>query len=279
MLIKEEQEIFELITEYLSGAVSREQFTESYSQLLPKLESRLDGGLYHPLNVIVATEDNSERAWKENMRNMYLREIENLDSLLAEDEPSYAEKLTEQQQKELCQEALKYMPKAALDRASKEWVEDNLIEEDQFVFVDDKGNSKLGSYEILYQEKLVRRSFIMTAFSGGLPKLKFNYALLIETLKKHSPGDTVWLRCSEPDGFSAVESSPWYTDPAEETENLNWLEYTDPQSTQWGPIYLIFMSADREWLLVHANNFEEFSMTLYGAEEFLSNVLSELKSV
>ncbi len=276
MLLKEEQKILELLNEYLSEKISRKEFTDTYSGLLPELESKLEEGLYHPLNVIVATDDNSERAWKEDMRNMYLREIENLDRLLEKDEPSYAENLTEEQQKELCNEAIDFIPKAALDRSSKKWIESSLIEDEEFSFFDESGKSKLGNSEVLYQAKLVRKSFIMTAFSGGLAKLEYDYALLIETLKKHTGGDTVWVRCSEPDGFRSIDGTPWYTDPADEIENLNWLEYTDPETTQWGPCYLLFMPENRKWLLVHANDFEGFSVVLHGPKDFLDEVLNEI---
>lgn len=278
MLLKEEQKIFVLLNEYLSGEVSREKFSRVYTKLITKLKPKLEKGLYHPLDVIVPTEDNNERAWKENMRNMYLREIERLDRLLEENEPSYAEKLTEHQQKELCKEAIDVIPKAALGRSSKVWIESNLIEDEEFTFVDENGKSKLGSSEVLYQATLVRKSFIMTAFSGGLTKLEYDYALLVKTLKIHADGDTVWVRCSESDGFTSIDSAPRYIDPDDEVENINWLEYTDPQTNQWGPCYLLFMPGNRKWLLVHSNNFEGFSIVLHGPKEFMGEVLSEVNN-
>jgi len=278
VLLKEEQKLFKLLKGYVSGNISREKFTYSYCELLPLLESKLDKGLYHPLHVIVPTEDNSERAWKEDMRDMYLREIKNLDELVEKDEPSYAEKLSEEQQKALCQEAIQSIPKVALERSSIEWVKNNLIKDDEFVFIDEENNSRFDSYDVLYKACLVRKSFIMTAFSGGLPKLDYDYTLLINSLKKKVDGNTVWIRCSESDGLTAVDGTTWYTDPAEEIENLNWLEYTDPQMIQWGVCHLLFIPSNREWMLVHSNDFEGFSITLHGTGAFVSDVLNELNN-
>lgn len=277
MLITEEQKIFELLKIYVNGDMSRSEFTESYSKLLPGLSDKLDEGLYDPLDVIIPTEDNSEQAWKENMREMYLREIENLDNLLEEDEQSYSEQLSEQQQKELCQRAIKYIPIAALDRSSKKWIENNLIENEEFVFFDGQGKSKFESHKVLYEAKLVQKSFIMTAFCGGLPQLDFKYSELIDVLKDNDISvSTVWARCSEPDGFALVASAPWYTNTSDEIENLNWLEYTDPQTTQWGVCHLVFMPSNKEWMLVHTNDFNNFSIALHGKEVFISNILERL---
>lgn len=277
MLITEEQKIFELLKNYVSGDISCSEFTESYSKLLSDLEDKLDEGLYHPLDIIISTEDNSEQAWKENMREMYLREIENLDNLLEEDEPSYSEKLTEQQQKELCQKAIKYIPVAALERSSKKWVENNLIEDEEFVFFDSQGKSKFENHKVLYEAKLVQKSFIMTAFCGGLSKLDFKYSELIDVLKESDESEsTIWVRCSEPDGFASVASTPWYTNTSEEIENINWLEYTDPETTQWGACHLIFMPSNKEWVLVHTNDFNNFSIALHGKEAFISNILKKV---
>lgn len=277
MLLTEEQKIFELLKNYVNGGMSRSEFTESYSKLLPELNDKLDEGLYNPLDIIVPTKDNNEQAWKENMREMYLREIENLDNLLEEDEPSYSEKLSDHQQKELCQEAIKYMPMAALDRSSKKWIENNLIEDEEFVFFDGQGKSKLENHKVLYEAKLVDKSFIMTAFCGGLSQLDFKYSELIDVLKESDEGkNTVWVRCSEPDGFASVASSPWHTDTSDEIENLNWLEYIDPETTQWGVCHLVFMPSNKEWLLVHTNDFDNFSIALHGKEAFISNVLKKV---
>jgi hypothetical protein len=276
VLLKEERKILHLLNEYVSGSISREKFVAKYGRLLPRLKEKLEDGLYHPLHVIVPTEDNSERAWKESMRNMYLQEIANLDQMLEDDEPSYVEKLTEEDQKSLCKEAIEFIPKAALERSTIEWIQGNLILNEEFVFNEDNGNPRFEVVEQLYTAGLKRMSFIMTAFSGDLPKLKFKYFDLIETLKRKTEANTIWVRCSEPDGLTAVDGTPWYSNPADEIENLTWLEYTDPQETQWGVCHLLFMPSHREWLLLHSNDFNNFSINLYGRVDFIRSVLGEI---
>ena len=277
-MLNEEQAVSDLLNSYISGELTRDTFTEKYKKLSENLESLLDEGLYHPLHIIVPTEENSDRAWKENMRSMYLNEISELDKLLEDDEPSYSEMLTEEKQKELCQEAIMAIPRFARERTVASWVKKNLIEDEEFVFMQKEGISKFGSVLPIYDAALRQKSILMTALFGGLGKLEFNYYDLIKELRSISKCECIWVLCSEPDGFSTVNIAPWYADQENEIENFNWLEYSDPESTQGGPCYLLFMPEDTSWMLLHENNFEKITISLHAKEKVMAQISDLVKN-
>ncbi len=277
MLISEEKEILELLEQYTNGELSRNTFTEKYGQVFAKLEEKFGDDVCYPLNIIVPTSGNSEQAWMQSMRETYQRELENLDSMLKEDEPSYTEKLSEEEQKELCVEAIGSIPKAALDRAAKQWIEDNLVEDEEFKFDDEAGVSKFGACKTLFQAKLVHESILMSALSGNLGRLDFEYAELVRLLKDSNEDvKTVWVRCSDVDGFSCIENTSWYTDHNQEVENLNWIEHTSAEETQWGACHLVLLPAHKEWMLVHSNDYENFKIQLHGSESFIKGITDQL---
>jgi len=88
------------------------------------------------------------------------------------------------------------------------------------------------------------------------------------------PQRATWVRCSEPDGFSNIEVSHFFTDPYQDIENLHWIEHTDSQSTQGGVCHLILVAEDRSWMLLHTNTFSEFKIELHGSKQFIEKVSS-----
>ncbi|OUS29202.1 hypothetical protein A9Q99_08795 [Gammaproteobacteria bacterium 45_16_T64] len=279
MLVNEEKEILELLEQYTDGELSRNTFTEKYGEVFAKLKEKLGDVVCYPLNIIIPSSENSEQAWQQNMREMYLREIESLDSMLEEDEPSYTETLSEKEQKELCSEAMRDIPKTALDRDAKQWIEDSLVEDGEFIFFDEAEVSKFGASRTLYQANLVHESILMSALSGDFGRLDFEYAALVRLLKDSNKDvKTVWVRCSDVDGFSSIENTCWYTDENQEVENLNWIEHTSPEETQWGACYLVLLPANKEWMLVHSNDYESFKIQLHGSDSFINGITERLKN-
>ncbi|MEX0728744.1 MAG: hypothetical protein WD065_20895, partial [Planctomycetaceae bacterium] len=193
-------------------------------------------------------------------------------------EPSYYEKLSEDEQKEICKEAIEAIPKVALYRSISEWIQHNLIEGknySRFAFFDADGNSFLESFRILYEVPLICESFILTALAAGLSKPSFSYSGLIDSLKIAAHADTVWARCCECEGACWVEETGWYTDPRNEIENLQWIEYQGPSSTQGSPKHLVLVPEHKEWMLVHTNDFKKFSMVLHGSQDFINAIVKQ----
>jgi len=273
--MKSANAILKLIQDYLDNKIDQGYFNKSYPSLLAKYEEDISDSAYHPLDILAPSESNDDKAWKENMREMYLSEIAKLDELLEENEPSYSETMTVEKQKEHCKEALERLPVELLDRSTKDWIEKTLLENESFEFYDKNNNSKLGRHKVFYSTPLESDSFLITALSGHLPKMDIDHSKLLYSLKSLSNSQSAtWVRCSEPDGFYSIEVSQYFTDPYECIENLLWIEHTDSESTQGGVCHLVLVSQDRSWMLVHTNTFDEFKIVLHGSEEFIEKVCS-----
>lgn len=273
--MKSANAIIELIQKYLNNDLDQADFNNLYPPLLSKYEEDIDDSAYYPLDILAPSESNDDNSWKQSMREMYLSEIAKLDDMLEDNEPSYSETMTVEKQKEHCREALERLPIELLDRRTKSWVEDEILEDDEFVFFDEHKHSKLGGHHILYIASLEKESFLVTALNGNMPKFDFNYSELLQTLKKYGGRQrATWVRCSEPDGFSCIEVSEVFTDPYEDIENLHWIEHTDSQSTQGGVCHLILAAEDRSWMLLHTNTFSEFKIELHGSKQFIEKVSS-----
>jgi hypothetical protein len=271
--MKNADAIVDLIHDYLENKVDQKQFNRSYPSLLAEYEEGIDDSASYPLDILAPSESNDDKAWKEDMREMYLSELAKLDVLLDDNEPSYSETISVEKQKELCKEVLERLPIELLDRDTKLWVENTLLEDGGFVFFDDKNCSKLGGHKVLYVTPLENESFLITSLNGNMPKLEFEYRGLLKQLKKHGKSEhATWVRCSEPDGFSSIEVSQFFTDPYEDVENLHWIEHTNSESTQGGVCHLILVAEDRSWMLLHTNKFNEFKIELHGSQRLIADV-------
>ncbi len=246
MMLKEEQEIIGLIEDYFANRLNLDDFLTSFRRLIPKLDSKLDEWLYYPLKDIA--------------------------------DSKYFDKLPKFRKLEILKEAVDFIPKAAFDRDAKKWIENNLIEDEELVFMDQQGSSKFGAHEILYQAPLKRMSFIMSALTNGLPSLEYSYEILIDKLRSHTLDDTIWVRSSMCDGYPVIDSTSWYTNESDEIENISWLEHTSPQETQWGECHLLFMPSNYEWLLLHTNDYESFSISLHGNKTFIKSILKQVRN-
>ena len=275
--MKSAEAIVELIKNYLNNDIDQAHFNNSYPPLLAKYEEDVDDSAYYPLDILVPSESNDDKAWKQNMREMYLSEIAKLEDMLEDNEPSYSETMSVEKQKEHCREALERLPIELLDRSTKSWVENVLLEDEEFVFFDECESPKLGDHKVLYVTSLENESFLITALNGNMPKFDFNYPELLKNLKKHGGSQrATWVRCSEPDGFSNIEVGRFSTDPYQDIENLRWIEHTDSQSTQGGVCHLILVSEDRSWMLLHTNTFSEFKIELHGSKQFLDKLSNDI---
>jgi hypothetical protein len=271
--MKSAKAIMDLIQNYLNNDIDQAQFNNLYPSLLAKYEDDIDDSAYYPLDILAPSESNDDKAWKQNMREMYLSEVAKLDDMLEDNEPSYSETMSVEKQKEHCREALERLPIELLDRSTKSWVENSLIEDEEFVFFDECKRSKLGGHKVLYSVSIENESFLITALNGNIQKLDFDYCELLQTLKKYGGNQcATWVRCSEPDGFSNIEVSQYFTDPYKSIENLQWIEHTNSQSTQGGVCHLILISEDRSWMLVHTNTFSEFKIELHGSKQLIEKL-------
>jgi len=274
---KTEKKIEKLLNDYVRNALNLDAFSKQYNKLLSKLEEEI-GDIYHPLNVIVPSKNNAEKAWQNNMREMYLQELSNLDALLAQDEPSYSEKLSKQQRIDLCRDALKYIPIASSDREAKEWIEENLISDDDFDFGGVIKKSQMTHYTSLYKTQIVHESFLMSALNGLIAPLNIKYDELISFLcNQLATSRAAWVRCSDCDGFIKIEGASLYSETSNNPDRINWIECTKSQDTQGGDCHLILLDGKREWMLVHSNDFSNFEIRLFGSKKLLGLLNEKFK--
>lgn len=263
-----------LIESYLSGQIDRETFAATYNAALSKYEDALGQGAYHPLGVIVPSDQNSERAWKLQFIDQYRAEIANLEAMLEAPEQSYSEKLTEAQLRERCSDAVFAIKRQVADLSAKEWMEINIVEDVEFNFCRKNGQSKLGHHQTLYRTQIHRQSFILSALENSMqPSSVSVYALLSALKERSEAGSPVWAMCTSPDNAIAnVDVGNYSEDPYGEFHRFCWLEQTSEQSVQGGVLDLVLLSADRSWLLRCCNTFDEFFIELHGEKGFVEKV-------
>ena len=105
---------------------------------------------------------------------------------------------------EWCQQALDRLPKEALDRSTRCWLESTLIANDDgytyFSFFGNDGNSRFGTHAALYSTGIDRDSFLLSSLNGTIKPPRFQYAKLLAALRE-TGGDELasWVYGTEPD--------------------------------------------------------------------------------
>ena len=278
-MLKRAKDLSEVLQQYVYGKITRKKFSKRFPGILKKYEETIDDSAYYPLDILVPTADNSDRAWKENMLSMYRNEIARLESLLEHNEPSYSETLSDQKLIEHCKEALERLPVEILDRTTKAWLEENIVNDVFFEFLDSKDISKFGYHEVIYQTPIEHESFLLSALNGKLRQCHISYPNLLQTLEDLSDSQrATWVQCSEPDGaIAAIEISSSFTDAYKDFDQFNWIEQTSGDSVQWGTCYLILLPEDKSWMLANINTFREFKIELHGNQQFVESVIEKMK--
>jgi hypothetical protein len=96
--MKNTEAMVDLIQDYLENKVDQKQFNRSYPSLLAEYEEGIDDSASYPLDILAPSESNDDKAWKGDMREMYLSELAKLDVLLEDNEPSYSETISVEKQ-------------------------------------------------------------------------------------------------------------------------------------------------------------------------------------
>lgn len=148
--------------------------------------------------------------------------------------------------------ALERLPREELDRATKKWVSENLIDGE---------------------------SFLLSSLNGTIKPLSFNYADMLQALKEVSDEElAIWVFCSEPDNMFAAIESVWSLGHVyEETNQLAKIEQIRGDSVQWGNCYQLLLPKSKAWMLLNYYYFEGFEMSLLGDKAFINKVLAHNK--
>ena len=266
------EEIEGILEDYISGKMPENNFFKEYTESLDRFEEMIEGELYWPLNLIVPTNSNSERAWKESMISMYKQQVLELEENLDSGEESYTENLSTSERKSLCKDAIKRIKNQVQDITIKTWIEDNLVENVFFEFLTADGKSKLGNYRDLYVTPILKESFLLSALSGVFVRPRFTFQQILSAIKD-TFGDSqcFWAKCSEIDGAVAnVKVDTIFEGSAfDQIDQIAWIERTEGQEVQWGNCYLLLMPFDYKWMLKISNNFQELKIEIHGDEEHL----------
>jgi hypothetical protein len=170
-------------------------------------------------------------------------------------------------------QALERLPREELDRTTKQWVSENLIDGEEFSF-------EIYEEKVeLYSSKIEGESFLLSSLNGTLKPLSFKFSDLLQVLKELSGGElAAWVLCSEPDNaFACIESIWSLGNVYEEDNQLSKIEQIRGDSVQWGNCYQLLLPKSKNWALVNFYYFEGFEMSLYGESSFLNEVLSHNK--
>lgn len=170
-------------------------------------------------------------------------------------------------------QALERLPREELDRTTKQWITDNLINGEEFCF-------EIYEEKIeLYSSKIEGESFLLSSLNGTLKPLSFKFSDLLQVLKELSGGElAAWVICSEPDNAFATIESIWSLGKVYEEDNqLSKIEKIRGDSVQWGNCYQLLLPKSKKWALVNFYDFNGFEMSLYGENSFLNKVLSHNK--
>lgn len=172
-------------------------------------------------------------------------------------------------------QALERLPREELDRSTRVWITENLIDEDEFSFETFDENVEL------YSTEIDGESFLLSSLNGTLKPLSFKFADLLCALKETSGGElATWVICSEPDNaFAAIESIWSLGNVYEESSQLAKIEQIRGDSVQRGNCYQILLPKSKNWMLVNYYYFEGFKMSLYGSNDYLNEVLSHNKVI
>lgn len=177
--------------------------------------------------------------------------------------------------RKLCAMALERLPREELDRETRHWIEENLIDGDEFSFFHSNGVSKFGASLRLYRSEIDGESFLLSALNGTLKPPQFRYSNLLSSLRDASNGEiAAWISCSEPDNAFANVEAVWTLGSVyEEPQRLARLEQVRGDSVQWGNCYLLLLPKSKSWMLVNHYYFSGFEVSLHATQEFIEEIL------
>lgn len=270
------------IDSYLNGSSSEMEFINQYPKALAAFDNSIDENPWHPLDLLVPTESNSERAWKTQMIAMQRQHIAELEATLEGGNESYAEMLSSNERKKLCKQALVSIRSQIQSVSAKMWVQENLVDDVEFNFKKSDGTSIFGASRVLYSTIILQESFLLTALSGALAKPKFHFSEILNAVRDaNETTDCFWARCSEIDGAIAhVEIALPREDSAfDQHDQLVWIEHTTGQEVQWGDCYLLLIPYTHLWMLKISNNFRNLSIELHGDNNLINSVMDTLRDL
>ncbi|WP_139174838.1 hypothetical protein [Lysobacter enzymogenes] len=225
---------------YTSGVLSLSVFLETFREAFAAYSAAVDSKPYYPLAEIAAA--------------TLSRSYNGLESL--------------------CEQALDRLPRELLDRTTRLWITNHLIDSDGFNFTGPGGASHFGDMRQLYSTPIKRESFLLSALDGAIKPAPFNYENLLAALRTVAEGElATWALCTEPDNAFAYIDSLWSLGNAfQELEQLAKLEQLNARHVQGGQCYLLLIPASRNWLLVNSYDFSELSIVLHGDTQLLARV-------
>lgn len=237
----------EIITRFLAGDFDYFEFRRQFQPALKSYEKSINDRAYWPLDVIA----DIPKHCKSNLR-------------------------------EWCQQALERLPKEALDRSTRNWLESTLISNDEgytyYSFYTNDGESRFGAHAVIFSTKVEHDSFLLSSLNGTIKQPPFRYSNLLTTLREIG-GDELatWVYGTEPDNALAVIDRIWSLgDAYSESDQLRHLERQP--SPEGGGSYLMLLPKSKQWMLMNEYDYGRFTIYLHGCREFIADVASQINA-
>jgi hypothetical protein len=235
----------ELLTQFLDGKWDYADFQARFQAALKSYESSIKDRAYWPLDVIASL-------------------------------PSHITPRL----REYCQLALERLPKEALDRSTRRWVESTLILNDEgytcFAFVDGDGKSRFGTHAAIYRTRIDDDSFLLSSLNGTIDKPPFRFSQLLTALCEIGGNElATWVYGTEPDNALAIIDRVWSLgDAYKESHQLQQIErHPAPEG---GGSYLMLLPKSKKWMLLNEFDHQWFSIVVHGNRQFIADLASRI---
>jgi hypothetical protein len=235
----------EVITRFLAGDFDYSEFRRQFQPVLESYEKSINDRAYWPLGVIA----DIPKHCKTNLH-------------------------------EWCHQALERLPKEALDRSTRCWLESTLIGNDDgytyFSFFGNDGESRFGTHAAIYSTRIDRDSFLLSSLNGTIKRPRFQYPNLLTALRVIGGNELAsWVYGTEPDNALAVIDRIWSLgDAYSESEQLRHIERQP--APEGGGSYLMLLPKSKQWMLMNEYDYERFTIYVHGRREFIADVASQL---
>lgn len=184
--------------------------------------------------------------------------------------------------REWCQQALDRLPKEALDRSTRCWLESTLIANENgytyFSFFGTDGKSRFGTHAAIYSTSIDRDSFLLSSLNGTIKRPRFQYSQLLSALRDVGGNELAsWVYGTEPDNAFAEIDSIWSLgDSYSESDQLRYIERQP--ALEGGGSYLMLLPKSKQWLLMNEYDYERFTIYLHGRREFIAEIASRINA-
>jgi hypothetical protein len=237
----------EIITRFLAGGCDYSEFRKQFQPALKSYEKSIKDRAYWPLGVIA----DIPKHCKSNLH-------------------------------EYCEQALQRLPREALDRSTRLWVDSALIANDDgytcFSFYNSDRQSRFGTHAAIYSTRVDQDSFLLSSLNGTISRPPFRYSKLLAVLRDIGGNElATWVYGTEPDNALAVIDRVWSLgDAYKESDQLRYIERQP--APEGGGSYLMLLPKSKQWMLMNEYDYERFTIYLHGHRQFIADVASRINA-